>query len=139
MLRAVDALMLDPSRGDVTADAVEGLAQAVRGGLAAVVRALERDRAGFAETRGELERNGAALRIMQLTMTSWRRMIDNYGLAGSLAALPGFDAALEAATTQISGIGPALEACASDAIRLDRERIEEQLHRAVRAMRPGMR
>lgn len=117
--------------------ALRALALALEAGLGTIALELDENLSRSEAARSEIESSGSALRVLQLGLASWRRLVDQIELGEAAAtSLPRLDRALAATTEQITALGSRAEAFADSSVSFDRTVVDVELARALALLNP---
>lgn len=119
----------DPTSSDL---AVHTLAAALTQGMDGIERGLARNLEATESVRTELEATSRALRILRMSLATWRDLVVKFGLQQRFAdVLPALDTALAGATSRIADLGSLVEGFGTSGVAFDNPTLHRNLHTAL--------
>lgn len=118
--------------------AIRVLGQALESGIAGVESGVAGNLAATAAVRADLTSLASATRILQMSLNSWRTLIENAGVQAEFASvMPRLDAALADSAQQVSALAEALERFGESRVHLDGATLRGQVSTALRLLGPA--
>lgn len=119
----------DPKTSD---HAVHTLAGALRQGMDGVERGITRNLTATESVRDELKSTSTALRILQMSLGTWRDLVGKFGVQERFAeVLPALDAALESTTSRVGDLTALIDAFGQRRVTFDNRALNLHLHKAL--------